>query len=110
MDPKAAQVRIDGDSSWDLLDNSSIINAVTPEFIEAHSLDVSLLSNLVDSTMGIYGFGGLFSQPLGYIIIRIQVERVWGYDEDQVALVVSIQLPLDPECWLLWAHWPSIKS
>ena len=33
-------------------------------------------------------FGGLFSWPLGYIIIRVQVEGVRGYDEDQVALVV----------------------
>ena len=34
------------------------------------------------------GFGGLFSQPLGYLIIRDQVEGVKDYDEDQVALVV----------------------
>ena len=33
------------------------------------------------------GFGRLFSNPLGYVIIKLQVEGVWGYDEDQVALV-----------------------
>ena len=54
----------------------------------AHSLDVSLLSNLVNGTMDINGFGGLFSRPLGYVIIRFQVERVRGYDKDQVALVI----------------------
>ena len=27
-------------------------------------------------------------RPLGYIIIRVQVEGVWGYDKDQVALVI----------------------
>ena len=53
--------------------------------------------------------GGLFSSPLGYIIIRVQVEGVWGYDEDKVAPVYQIQLPLDPKCWLLWEHWPSIE-
>ena len=26
--------------------------------------------------------------PLGDIIIRVQVEGVWGYEEDQVALVI----------------------
>ena len=31
---------------------------------------------------------GVFSWPLGYVIIRVQVEGVWGYDEDQVALDV----------------------
>ena len=38
--------------------------------------------------MGINGFGGLFSPPLGYIIIRVQVDGVRGYDEDQVTLVI----------------------
>ena len=53
------------------------IVAVTPEFVKAHSLDIGPLSDL-----GINGFGGVFSQPLGYIIIRVQVEGVWGYDKD----------------------------
>ena len=45
-------------------------------------------ANLVHSIMGINGFGGLFSWPLGYVIVRVQVEEVRGYDKDQVALVV----------------------
>ena len=81
-------VRIDGENSWNLLDNGSTINAVTPEFIETHSLDVSPLSDLVDDTMSINGFGRLFSQPLGYIILRSQVEGVWGYNEDHVTLMI----------------------
>ena len=58
------------------------------EFIEAHSLDVGPLSNLVDGTLKINGFRGLFSWPLGYVIIRVQVEGVKGYNEDQIALVI----------------------
>ena len=61
------------------------------QFVEAHSLGVSPLSNLVDDTLSVNDFGGLFSWPLGYIIIRVQVEGVWGYDENQVALII-----LDP--------------
>ena len=83
-----AQVRIDGESSWALLDNGSTINAVTQEFIKARSLDVSPLRNPVSGMMGINGFGGLFTYPLGYIILEVQVEGVRGYDEDQVALVI----------------------
>ena len=79
---------IDDESSWALLDNGSAINAVTPEFVEAHSLDVSPLSNLVGGTVRVNGFGGLFSRPLDSVVIRIQVGGVWGYKEDQVALVV----------------------
>ena len=48
----------------------------------------SLLSDLSDGTLGINDFRGVFSWPLGYVIIRVQVEGVWGYEEDQVALVV----------------------
>ena len=50
--------------------------------------DHGLLSNLVNSVMGINGFGRLFSQPLGYFIISVQVEGVRGSNEIQVALVV----------------------
>ena len=83
-----AQVWIDGESSWVLLDSGSTINAVTPQFVEAQSLDISPLSDLSNGTLGINSFRGVLSWPLGYIIIRVQVEGVWGYDEDQVALVI----------------------
>ena len=46
-------------------------NAITPKFIKAHSFDVSPLSDQVDGMLGITGFGGLFSQTLGYVIIRV---------------------------------------
>ena len=83
-----AWVRIDGESSWALLDNDSTINAVTPEFVEAHSLDISPFSDLVHGILSVTSFDRLFSWPLSYIIIRVQVEVVWGYDEDQVTLVI----------------------
>ena len=83
-----AQVRIVGESSWDLLDSGLTISAVTQEFIKACSLDVGPFGNLASGILGINGFGGVFSWPLGYIIIRVQVEGVWGYDKDQVALVI----------------------
>ena len=61
---------------------------MTPEFVKAHFLDVSPLSGLVDGTLRVNGFGRLFSRPLSYIVIRVQVEGVQGYDEDQVAQVI----------------------
>ena len=61
---------------------------MTPEFVEAGSLDVDPLSSLSDGTLGINGFEGALSWPLGYIIIRVPVEGVQGYDEDHVALVI----------------------
>ena len=69
-----AQVRINDESCWALLDNGSMVNAVTPEFVKAHCLDVGLLSNLVNSNLS------------GYVIIGAQGEGVQAHDE--VALVI----------------------
>ena len=63
-----AWVRIDGESCWALLDGGSTINAVTPEFVKAHSLDVGPLSDLANGTQDINGFGRVFSWPLSYVI------------------------------------------
>ena len=83
-----ATVWIDGENSWALLDSGSTITILIPEFVDVCSLDVGPLSDLSVGTLGINGFGTVFSWPLGYVIIRIQVEEAWGYNEDQVALVV----------------------
>ena len=101
---------MDNGSCWTLLDTCSTINAMTLEFIEAPSLDIGPLSNLVDGRMGINGFGGLFPHPWGYIIIRVQVEGVKAMMKIKCFWSYQIQLPLDPECWLLWAYQPSIES
>ena len=84
-----ASVRIDGESSWALLDSGLTINVLTHEFIEVHSLELGPLNDQADGTLGINGFGGIFSWPLGYVIIRVQIEGGVGYNEDQVALVIS---------------------
>ena len=102
-----ARVWIDGEKSWTLLDSGSTINALTPDFVDIYSLDISPLSNLSEGTLGINGFGGVFSWPLGYVI---QVKGVWAYDEDQVALVVPDSTGLWSQYQLLWVHPPSIGS
>ena len=56
-----AQVRINDESSWALLDSGSTINAMTPELVEVLYLDVSPLSDLVNGMLSINGLGGLFS-------------------------------------------------
>ena len=51
------------EGSLALLDSGFTINEVTLEFVKVCSLDVGPLSNLVDGTLQINGFGGdtLFS-------------------------------------------------
>ena len=83
-----SQVKIYDEGSLALLDSGSTINVVSLEFDKAHSLDVGPLSDLVDLTLKINEFGGLFSWSLGYVIIRVQVEVIKAYNKDQVACVV----------------------
>ena len=84
-----AQVKINDKGSWALFDSGSTINVMTPEFVQAHSLDMGPLSDLMDGTLKINGFGGLFCWSLGYVIIRVQIEGMKGYNKDQVTLVVQ---------------------
>ena len=72
-----AWVRIDGESSWPQLNSGLTISEVTPEFVKAHSLDISPLSDLANGNLGMNGFGGVFSWPLGYVIIRVRIEEVF---------------------------------
>ena len=34
------------------------------------------------------GLGNAYTHPLGYIIVWVQVDRVQGYDKNQIALVI----------------------
>ena len=49
---------------------------MTTKFVDVCSLDVGPLSDLFDDTLGINTFEGVFVWPLGYVIIRVQVEGV----------------------------------
>ena len=71
-----------------LLDNDTQINTIMLGFVENHSLDVGPLSDLVGRSVACVGLGNALTQPMGYIIIWIQVDGVQGYDEDQIALVI----------------------
>ena len=42
----------------------------------------------MDSTAACVGLGNSYTRPLGYVIIWVQVDRVQGYDEDQIALII----------------------
>ena len=60
----------------------------TPDFVEDHSLNIGLMCNLIEGGMSMVGLGGVHTCPLGYIIIRVQVDGEEGYNEDQIAFVI----------------------
>ena len=71
-----------------LLDNGAQINTITPRYMSEHSLQVGPITNLMGSKVACVGLGNAYTRSLGYVVIWVQVDGVWGYDEDQIALVI----------------------
>ena len=71
-----------------LLDNGAQINTIMLRYISDHSLQVGPITDLVGSKVTYMGLGNTYTRLLGYVIIRVQVDRVQGYDKDQIALVI----------------------
>ena len=83
-----AKVKINGESCMALLDNGVQVNTLTPRYVKEHSLPVGPITNLMSSKVTCMGLGNAYTRPLGYIVIRVQVDGVQGYDEDQIALII----------------------
>ena len=77
------RVRINGESSMALLNNGMQINTIMPGFVKRCSFEVAPLSDLVGRWVACVGLGNALTQPMGYIVIWVQVDRVQGYDKDQ---------------------------
>ena len=71
-----------------LQDNGAQVNTITSRYVKEHSLSVGLITDLMGSKVTCIGLDNAYTRPLGYIVIQVQVDRVWGYDEDQIALII----------------------
>ena len=71
-----------------LLDNSTQVNTITPRYVNEHSLQVGSITDLMGSKVTCVGLGNAYTRLLGYVVIWVQVDRVRGYNEDQIALVI----------------------
>ena len=83
-----AKVRINGEGCIALLDNGAQINTITLRYVSNHSLQVGPITNLIGAKAACMGLGNAYTRPLGYVMIWVQVDRVQGYEEDQIALVI----------------------
>ena len=83
-----------------LLDNGAQINTITPKYVSDHSLQVGPITNLIGTKVACMGLGNAYTRLMGYIMIQVHVDGVWGYDKDQIALVIpdfsnfAAQIPL----------------
>ena len=82
---------IDGVKTTCLIDNGAQVNLVTPEFMKNRGLEVGSIQDLNNHNGYILlsGLGGRITEPLGYVILRVQIPYMPSYNEDQVALVVE---------------------
>ena len=59
-----------------------------PKYINDNLLQMGLITDLLGAKVACIGLGNAYTRPLGYIIIQVQVDRVQGYDKDQIALLI----------------------
>ena len=71
-----------------LLDNGAQVNTIMPKYVSDHSLQMGPIIDLLGAKVTCMGLGNAYMRPLGYIVIQVQVDRVQGYDKDQIALVI----------------------
>ena len=83
-----AKGKKNGESCMALLDSGVKVNTITPRYIKEHSLQVGPITDLMGSEVACVGLGNTYTRLLGYVVIWVQVDRVWGYDEDQIALII----------------------
>ena len=71
-----------------LLDNGAQVNTIMLRYVSKHSLQVGPITDLMGSKVACMGLGNTYTRLLGYVVIWVQVDGVWGYNEDQIALVI----------------------
>ena len=67
------------------------MNLVSLEFVRDRGLDVGSIQDLNkhNGRIPLSGLGGRVMEPLGYMMLRVQIPYVPSYNKDQVVLVVS---------------------
>ena len=89
-----------------LVDNGARVNSVMPAYVHQHNLGMHPISEL-DHSLNPYGdhiplvgLGGGQAEPLGFTLMRFQIEGMPHYDEHQVLFVLddpstfSVRIPV----------------
>ena len=82
-------LRVEGREVDPLADSGSQVNTVMPRYVHQHEFPVLPLCDLVDHPLNLVGLGGMRAHPLSFVILRVHIKEITGYDEDIVFLVVS---------------------
>ena len=78
-----------------LVDNGARVNSVMPAYVRQHGLGVRPISELDHSLnpfrdrIPLVGLGGGCVEPVGFTLMRVQIEGLPHYDEQQVVFVLD---------------------
>ena len=86
---------LDGVWTWVLVDNGARVNSVLPAYVCQHRLGVCPISEL-DHSLNLFwdhiplvGLGGGCVEPTGFTLMRVQIEGMPHYDEQQVVFILD---------------------
>ena len=84
------QTLIDGELVTALIDNGTRVNTVTPTFVKKCGLVVGSITDLNKhrGQIPVSCSGGYYTEPISYVMVRVQFPGIPSYDENQVALVI----------------------
>ena len=82
-----SQTLIDSELVTALINNG---DRVKPSFVKRCGLVVGSIANLNkhQGQIPVSCSGGYYTEPIGYVMVRVQFLRIPSNDEDQVALVI----------------------
>ena len=84
------QTLIDGEPVPALIDNGARFNTVTPAFVKKRGLVVGSIADLNKhrGRIPVSCSGGYYTEPISYVMVRVQFPGIPSYDENQMALVI----------------------
>ena len=80
---------IKGNQMLVLLDMGANVNMITPECVAALGLQVGPLMDLCEEGITVDQPFNYEGQPIGYVVMRVQIDGISSYDEDQVVLIAQ---------------------
>ena len=82
-----------GELATCLLDNGAQLNFITPTYAHEWGMDIMSLESLAQEVGGkippIVGIRGIMVNPVGFIMMNVQIPCVKGYNEDQIGIVMN---------------------
>ena len=92
---ESGQAILNGVCTRVLIDDGARVNSVTPAYVQEHRLGVRAITEL-DHTLNpfgncilLVGLGRRCMEPLGYILVQVQMEGMPHCDEQQVAFILD---------------------